>query len=85
MRCGRDHHRGCNDDGDDLLLLVLVIVIVVGLDDDPDLDLDLLGVIEFDRVNLDHLGCRSLCFSLVGVDGGVGWFLGHSGSYVTDR
>ena len=70
---------------DDLLLLVILVVIVVDLHDDPDLDLDLVGVVEFDGVSFEHLGDRGLWFVLVGVDGGVGWLLGHSGSYVMDR
>ncbi len=75
----RDDHR--SRDRDDLLLVVIVVVIV-DLDDDPDLDLDLVGVVQFDGVSLEHLGDRDVRFFLIGVDGGVGWFLGHSGSYV---
>ena len=83
-RSGRDDHgRG---DRDDLLLLIVVIVIVVDFDDDPDLDGDVVGVIViviFD--DLEHLGCRRLRLVGISVDGGVAWFLGHSGSYVMDR
>ena len=82
-RSGRDDHR--RGDRDDLLLLIIV-VIVVGFDDDPDLDGDVVGVVViviFD--DLEHLGCRRLRLVGISVDGGVAWFLGHSGSYVMDR
>ena len=79
----RDDHR--RRDRDDLLLvIVVVIVVVVDLDDNPDLDLDLVGVVQLDGVTLRHLGGGGLRLFLVGVDGGVGWFFGHSGSYVAD-
>jgi hypothetical protein len=78
-RC--DHHRrGYRHD--DLLLIVLV-----DLDDNPDLDRDVIGVVgivQLDRVTLRHLGGRGLGLFLIGFDSGVGWFFGHSGSYVTD-
>jgi hypothetical protein len=80
---GRNHHRRRNRD--DLLLVIVVLVVVINLDDNADLDFDLVGVVQFDGVTLEHLGGGGLGLFLVGVDGGVYWFLGHSGSYVTDR
>jgi hypothetical protein len=77
-----DDRRG---DRDDLLILVIVLIVVIDLDHDADLDFDLVGVVQFDGVTLEHLGCGGLRFFLVGVDGRVGGFLGHSGSYVADR
>lgn len=81
-RC--DHHR--HDDRDDLVLIVVVIlIVVVDLDHHPDLDLDVFGLVQFDRITLERFGGRGIGRRLIGVDGGVGWFFGHSGSYVTDR
>jgi|GEM_PF-4651270 len=79
----RDDHR--HDDGDDLLRVVILVVIVVDFDDYPDLDLDLVRVVEFDGVSLENLGHGGIRLFLFGIDGGVGGFLGHSGSYVMDR
>jgi hypothetical protein len=79
----RDHHRSGN--GDDLLFLVVLVVIVIDFDNDADLDFDLVCVVQFDGVTLEHLGSGGLRLFPVGVDGGVAWFLGHSGSYVADR
>ena len=79
-------YRGDDDrcrDRDNLLLLVVVIVIVIDLDNHADLDLDLVGVVQLDGVTLG-LNDGGLRLFLVGVDSGVRWFLGHSGSYVTD-
>ncbi len=86
-RRGTGHRRDddWSRDRNDLLLLVILVVIVVDLHDDSDLDLDLIGVVEFDGVSFEHLGDRGLWFVLLGVDGGVGWLFGHSGSYVMDR
>src|SRR5579863_131698 len=84
-RSGRDNH-GRGDRDDLLLLVVIVLVIVVDFDDDPDLDGDVVGVVViviFD--DLEDLGCRRLRLVGISVDGGVAWFLGHSGSYVMDR
>jgi hypothetical protein len=79
---GDDHRRGYRDD---LLLLILgILIIVVDRDDHPDLDRDVVGVVQFDRVTLRRLGGRCLRIFLIDFDGGVGWFFGHSGSYVTD-
>jgi hypothetical protein len=82
-RCGCDDDR--HDNRDDLLLLIVVIlIVVVDLDDNSDLDLDVVAVVQFDCVTLRRLGGRGLRVFVIGFDGGVGWFFGHSGSYVTD-
>jgi hypothetical protein len=81
--CRRDDDR--RGDRDDLILLVIVLIVVIDLDHDADLDFDLVCLVQFDGVTLEHLGCGGLRFFLVGVDGRVGGFLGHSGSYVADR
>jgi hypothetical protein len=80
----RDHNRrGYSDDL--LFLVVVLIVIFIDFDDDADLDFDLVCVVQFDGLTLEHLCGGGLRLFLVGVDGGVAWFLGHSGSYVADR
>jgi hypothetical protein len=81
--CGDGDHRSGNRH--DLLVLLILLVIVVDLDDHPDLDLDLVGVVQLNGITFDRPRDGGLRFVLVGVDGGVDWFLGHSGSYVTDR
>ena len=78
-----DHGRS---DRDDLLLVIVVILIVVDFDDNSDLDGDVVGVlviVVFD--DLEHLGRGRVRLVRISVDGGVAWFLGHSGSYVMDR
>jgi hypothetical protein len=86
-RCRRGTRGRCDnhghDDGYDFLFLV--ILVVVDLDDDSDLNLDLVCVVQFDGVSLGNLGHGGIWLFLLGIDGGVGGFLGHSGSYVTDR
>ncbi|MFI5285682.1 MAG: hypothetical protein ACHQ4F_05125 [Candidatus Dormibacteria bacterium] len=78
--CRGDDHR--RRDGDDLLL-VIVVVIVIDLDNYADFDLDLVGVVQLDGITVGF-GDGGLRLFLVRVGSGVSWFLGHSGSYVTD-
>ena len=65
-------------------LVILVVIVVVDHGDNADLDIDLLGVVQLDGITLEHLGRGRIGLVRFGVDGGVGWFFRHSGSYVTD-
>jgi hypothetical protein len=79
--CCDDHRR--RDRNNLLLFIFVVIVVVIDLDNHADFDLDLVGVVQLDGITLGLDG-GGLRLFLVGVDSGVSWCLGHSGSYVTD-